>query len=297
MMSVVNPDMARYGGWTDVAPCRRYGDVNNVPEIDAMEDDGVQQKSEPWGAVEVCSSISVNKSLTVGECSGSYCKSVVENKENMDVNNCWNKSGVVIESENKSLIIKNYVVKMDVRSVNIQEDSSVRKSLRRKRVGSVKEMKNAVRSGSLKFEGSGELKSSNLNYFVEFSIDEEGDTLKRRLGSEFQNVLVEGLNIVSIKKLDEDRRGKKVKADILLKEAGRFEKGLIKDRRAVEVARRDKRSYVLIEVNKWNERNVGGAVKIGDSARRIDGNFSFGEVKNSMRDGCGGWPKAAIREP
>lgn len=109
--------------------------------------------------------------------------------------------------------------------------------------------------------------------------------------------MVDGLSVVSIKKLNEERKGKKVKVDVILEGAGKFEKGLVVDSNVHQAAGNDRRNTVLAEIKKWNDRNGSGSDVMCEAIRKKEGVFSFGDEKNAVSEGCGGWPEVATRGP
>lgn len=84
-MSAVDPEKARYGGWTGTVSCRSNGEIVRIGATDALEDDGVQHREETRGEVEVCLNMAF-KFVAVNMCSGSFSKNMVVNKENIDIN-------------------------------------------------------------------------------------------------------------------------------------------------------------------------------------------------------------------
>lgn len=101
-----------------------------------------------------------------------------------------------------------------------------------------------------------ELKCENMNYFVEFPLEEDGDSLKRRLSGVGQGELVDVLRAVSLRREGESRKGKKVRACIDVSSAVSFSEGagaLLKNKKTVD---KERGRCVLEEVKKWNEREV-----------------------------------------
>lgn len=98
---------------------------------------------------------------------------------------------------------------LDENNENNCDDLSSR-NVRRRKIVSVKGMKDLARSGKL--EGSlKEISCDNVNYYVEFPIEDDVEGGRRSIGGEVQKELVENLQAVALKKKEEIKRGKKVR--------------------------------------------------------------------------------------
>lgn len=208
LVSVVNSENARFGSWIGAMSCRGGAQIVCCSEMEGVEMEEQDLAKEDGGLSEV----GANKL----ECSpsGMSCDSASSshNVDNLMLENSMVCAGDVSMSAMNFISDQKYFV-CDMNNVSKsgmgkenQFDSVVRKNIWRRKLISVRDFKDLVRSGKMCSPLS-DINCNNVDYFVEFPIEEDVESVKRRLSGEMHNELVENFKAVVLKKNDEVRQG------------------------------------------------------------------------------------------
>lgn len=199
--SVVNPEESRVGGWNGAIPCKTSFDVVNMAELTARE--AISEVNEE-NRQEVCHM--TNVIACVSEVNKLCAGSQIKVEKIIEVNNCAFTVSEEISNLLKSVdyasldMVGSWSKDVVIECMN-EDNCILRISQRRWKVRNGADILPKIRT---KIAKSDKVVCKEMEYLVEFPVEEDEDGRGMSTGCDYQDVLMESFNEVSLRRMSGD---------------------------------------------------------------------------------------------